>query len=82
MLWIEVLISMKDVIETPHGVEGSPCCIACNPRYARVKGESANMTPTHNKPPPGQEGEAVARSWSRQVRDGAVGGGRAGEQFN
>ena len=81
MLWIGILISMKDVIETPHVVEGRPCCVACNPRYARVKG-GAIITSTHNKPPPRQEGEAVALSWLRQVRDDAVGGERAGEQFN
>ena len=72
---------MKDVIEIPHGVEGGPGCVACNPRYARVKG-GAIITSTHNKPPPRQEGEAGAISWSWQVRDGAVGGGRAGEHFN
>ena len=69
------------IIETPHGVEGSPGCVACNPRYARVKG-GIIITSTNNKPPPRQEGEAVALSWSRQVRDGAGGGGGAGEQFN
>ena len=73
---------MKDVIETPHGVEGRPCCVACNPRYARVKGESAIITSTNNKPPPRQEGEAVACSSLRRIWDGAAVGGRAREQFN
>ena len=77
-----ILVSMKDIIETPHVVEMGPCCVVYNPRYARVKGGRAIITSTHNKPPSGQEGEAVASSWSRQVRDGAGGGGRAGEQFN
>ena len=73
---------MKDIIETPHVVEGRPCCVACNPRYARVKGGGAIITSTHNKPPPGQEGEAVASYSMRQVRDGAAVGGRTREQFN
>ena len=81
MLWSGVLIRMKDIIETPHIVERGPCCVVYNPRYARVK-VGAIITSTNNKPPPRQEGEAVAISWSRQVRDGAGGGGRAGEQFN
>ena len=72
---------MKDVIETPHGVEGRPGCVFCNPRYARVKG-GAIPTSTHNKPPPRQEGEAVSRSSLRQIRDVAGVGGRKREQFN
>ena len=75
------MISMKDIIETPHVVERGPCCVVYNPRYARVKG-GAITTSTHNKPPPRQEGEAVAPSCLRQVRDGAGVDGRAREQFN
>ena len=40
------------------------------------------MAPTHHDPPPRQEGETVASSCLRQVRDGAGVGGRAREQFN
>ena len=49
----------------PHGA-------ACNPRDARVK----VISPTDNQPPPRQEGEAVADSWLRQLKDEAGVGAR------
>ena len=67
----------------PHIVEGSPAVVACDPREARVKVVIIFIfSPTDNQPPPRQEGEAVARPWLRQVRDGAGVGGREREQFN
>ena len=61
----------------------SPAGVSYPPRYTRVKGFTISFaTPTDDKPSPRQKGEAVAISWPWQVRDGAGGGGRAGEQFN
>ena len=49
----------------------SPAGIACNPRVAGVKEARSIISPTDDQPPPRQEGEAVARPWLRQIRDGA-----------
>ena len=67
----------------PHIVEGSPAVVACDPREARVKVVIIFIfSPTDNQPPLRQEGEARARPWLRQIRDGAGVGGRAREQLN
>ena len=42
----------------------------------------AIVAPTDNKLSPGQEGEAVAKSWFRQVGDGAGVVGKRREDFN
>ena len=68
--------------EAPHRVEGSPAGVACHPRDARVEVVRTTVSPTDDQPPPRQEGEAVARPWSRQIRDGAGVGGRAREQLH
>ena len=66
----------------PHGVEGGPAVIACNPRVAGVEAVRTIVSTTDNQPPPRQEGETVVISWLRQVRDGASGRMRAREQLN
>ena len=60
----------------------SPAGVACNPRVAIGKLEARTIisSPTDDQPPLRQEGEAVALPWLRQIRDGAVVGGR--EQFH
>ena len=63
-------------------MEVSPAGVASNPRYARIKGVNITISPTDDQPPPRQEGEAVARPWLRQIRDGAGVGGRAREQLH
>ena len=59
-------------------MEVSPAGVASNPRDARIK---TTKSPTDDQPPPRQEGEAVARPWLRQIRDGAGVGGREREQL-
>ena len=63
-------------------MEVSPAGVASNPRDARFKLIYPPISPTDDQPPPRQEGEAVAITWLRQVRDGAGVGERAREQFN
>ena len=63
-------------------MEVSPAGVACNPRGAGVKVATTIMSPTDDQPPLRQEGEARARPWLRQIRDGAGDGGREREQFN
>ena len=64
-------------------MEVSPAGVASNPGDARVKGvKTKTKSPTDDQPPPRQEGEAVARPWLRQIRDGAGVGGRAREQLH
>ena len=63
-------------------MEVSPADVASNPRDARIKGATITISPTDDQPPPRKEGEAVAKSWSRQVWDGAGFGGRAREDFD
>ena len=55
---------------------GTPTC----PRNARFVDHGT--APTDDQPSPGQEGEAVANSWLRQVGDGAQVVGKWREDFN
>ena len=72
--------------QAPHRVEGSPTGFACYPRDARVKLVRVKavtiFSPADDQPPPRQEGEAGAIPCLRQIRDGAVVGGRAREQLH
>ena len=68
--------------EAPHRVEGSPAGVACHPSDARVEVVRTIISPTDDQPPPRQEGEAWETSSLRQIRDGAVVGGRAREKLN
>ena len=64
-------------------MEVSPAGVASNPRYASVKGDKILIySPTDDQPPPRQEGETVAISPLRQIRDGAGVRGREREQFD
>ena len=58
--------------------------MACNPKYAGVKGVRFDLltSSTDNQPPPRKEREAVANPSYRQIRDGAGAGGRAREQLD
>ena len=74
---------MRDFWQAPHGVEGSPAGVACNPRDTRIKVVPRTIySPTDDQPPPRQDGEAVGNSCLRQIRDGAGFGGRAREQLD
>ena len=65
-------------MDSPHREEISPAVVARHPSDARVKASST----TDNKPPTREQGDAVARSWLRKIRDEAGGGGRWGEQLH
>ena len=82
---LTVVVSYKDLYseEAPHSEEGSPTSVACSPGNASVEEVVGVISsPTDDQPPPRQEGEAVARPFFRQIRDGAGVGGRAREQLD
>ena len=64
----------------PHIREVFPSGVSCCPRYTGTQGVELAWVvvkvppPTHHHLPTRQEREAVIKSWSRQLRDGAQGG--------
>ena len=53
----------------PQGVEHSPACVSKNPRNAGFDGFKIINSPADKQHPTRQEGEAMAMSWVREVRD-------------
>ena len=74
------LISVKYVLRGPQVIQVRPAGAPTCPRSARFT-ESRNI-PTDDQSSPGQEGEAVAKSWLRQVGDGAGVVGKRREDFD